>query len=173
MLKGSHLTLRAIERDDLPRYVAWINDPEITHHLKTYPPMSLEDEADWYEQQRHDSTSLHLAIVITAKELHIGSVSLMKIDQRNQNAELGIMIGDKSQWNQGYGREAIQLMVNYGFTQLNLHRIYLRVDVSHAGGIRCYQTCGFTEEGRLRDAVFHHGHFEDQLIMSVLRSKQS
>lgn len=170
MLKGNRLTLRAIERDDLPRYVAWINDLEITHHLKTYPPMNLEDETDWYEHQRKDTSSLHLAIVITETELHIGSVSLMKIDQRNQNAELGIMIGDKNQWNQGYGREAIELMVNYGFSALNLHRIYLRVDASHTGGIRCYQSCGFVEEGRLRDAVFHHGYFEDQLMMSVLRS---
>jgi RimJ/RimL family protein N-acetyltransferase len=63
---------------------------------------------------------------------------------------------------------AIQLIVAYAFTELNLHRIFLRVDASHAAAIQCYQNCGFREEGRLRDAVFHHGHFEDQLILSVL-----
>jgi RimJ/RimL family protein N-acetyltransferase len=171
MIKGQRLTLRAIERDDLPRYVAWMNDPEVTHHIKTYPPLNLEDETDWYEQQRRDASSLNLAIVISDEELHIGSVSLMKIDQRNQNAELGIVIGDKNQWSLGYGREAIELMVDYGFTELNLHRIYLRVDASHTAGIRCYLKCGFVEEGRLRDAVFHHGHFEDHLLMSVLRAE--
>jgi diamine N-acetyltransferase len=171
MIKGKRLTLRAIEREDLPRYVAWINDPEVTCHLLTYPPLNLEDETEWYENQRKDDTSLHLAIVVTDESLHIGSVSLMNLNRQDQNAELGILIGDKTRWGQGYGREAIQSLVHYGFTELNLHRIYLRVDASHAAGIRCYQNCGFVEEGRLRQAVFHHGYFEDHLIMSVLRSE--
>ncbi len=171
MIKGKRLTLRAIEREDLPRYVAWMNDPEVIHHILTYPPLNLEDETEWYENQRKDNTSLNLAIVITGENLHIGSVSLMHLNRQDQNAELGILIGDKTQWGQGYGREAIELLVHYGFTELNLHRIYLRVDASHAAGIRCYQNCGFVEEGRLREAVFHHGYFEDHLMMSILRSE--
>jgi len=169
MIQGKRLTLRAIERDDLPRYVVWLNDLEVTHHLKTYPPMNLEDETDWYEQQRKDGSTLNLAIVVSDEEWHIGSVSLMKINQRDQNAELGIIIGDKTRWGQGYGREAIQLLLHYGFTTLNLHRVYLRVDASHTPAIRCYLSCDFVEEGRLRDVVFRQGRFEDQLIMSVLR----
>ena len=169
MLKGERLTLRAIERDDLPRYVAWLNDPEVTDHLKAYLPFNLDDETDWYESQRKDNTNQIFAIVISAENLHIGSIALMKINQREQNAELGIMIGDKTCWGQGYGREAIQLLLPFGFNTLNLHRIYLRVDASHPAAIRCYTNCGFIEEGRQRDAIFRQGHFEDQLLMSVLR----
>jgi RimJ/RimL family protein N-acetyltransferase len=169
MLKGQRLTLRAIERGDLPRYVAWLNDPEVTHHIKTFLPMNLEDETEWYERQRKDNTILNLAIVVNDEERHIGSVSLFKINQREQNAELGIVIGDKTCWSQGYGREAIQLLLHLGFTELNLHRIYLRVDANHTPAIRCYLSCGFVEEGRLRDVVFRQGRFGDQLMMSVLR----
>lgn len=169
MIQGKRLTLRAIERDDLARYVVWLNDLEVIHHLKTYPPMNLEDETDWYESQRKNGSTLNLAIVVSDEERHIGSVSLMKINQREQNAELGIMIGDKTCWGQGYGREAILLLLRYGFTTLNLHRIYLRVDANHTPAIRCYLSCSFVEEGRLRDVVFRQGRFEDQLIMSVLR----
>jgi RimJ/RimL family protein N-acetyltransferase len=169
MIKGERITLRAIEREDLPCYVAWLNDPAVTHHLKTFFPFNLEDETGWYEQQRKDDTVLNLAMVINEGKRHIGSVSLMGINYREQRAELGIVIGDKTQWGQGYGREAIQLLLDYAFTELNLHRIYLRVDASHTPAIRCYLSCGFKEEGRLRDAVYHHGHFEDQLIMSILR----
>jgi RimJ/RimL family protein N-acetyltransferase len=171
MIKGKRLTLRAVERDDLPRYVAWLNDPAVTHHLSTLLPFNLDDEIDWYEQQRRDRTVLNLAIVIEDGQRHIGSVGLMHLDYRQQQAELGIVIGDKSQWRQGYGREAIGLLLNYAFTELNLYRVYLRVDASHSPAIRCYQNCGFKEEGRLRHAVFHHGQFEDQLMMSVLRSE--
>jgi RimJ/RimL family protein N-acetyltransferase len=169
MLKGQRLTLRAIERDDLPRYVTWLNDPEVTDHLKAYLPFNLDDETDWYEAQRRDPTMQNFAIVLNTENVHIGSIGLMKINQREQNAELGIMIGDKRQWGQGYGREAIKLLLPFGFATLNLHRIYLRVDATHPAAIRCYTNCGFVEEGRLRDAVFRQGRFEDQLIMSILR----
>ena len=171
MLKGKRLTLRAIERDDLPRFVTWVNDPEVVHHLRLLLPMGLEDETAWYEHQRQDDTTLNFAIVVTADETLIGSIGLMKIDQRNQQAELGIMVGDKSKWGLGYGPEAIGLMLDFAFRQLNLHRVYLLVDASHPKAIRAYLQCGFVEEGRLRDNIFRHGHFEDHLIMSVLRSE--
>lgn len=169
MIKGKQLTLRAITQDDLPRYVAWLNDPEVTWHLKTMPPFNLDDEIDWYNRQHNDPSQLNLAIDLNEGRQHIGSVSLMNINQRDQNAELGIVIGDKTQWGQGYGQEAITLLLQYGFLQLNLHRIYLRVDASHQAGIRCYTNCGFKEEGRMRHSTYHHGQFEDQLLMSVLR----
>ena len=169
MIRGHRLTLRAVERDDLPRYTAWLNDPEVICHLTLFSPFNLEDETEWYERQRQDDTVLNLAIVLNQEAQHIGSVGLMGISWREQRAELGIVIGDKSQWGKGYGRESIQLLLNFAFTELNLHRIFLRVDATHAAAIRCYVSCGFKEEGRLREAVYHHGYFEDQFIMSVLR----
>ena len=171
MIKGNLVTLRAIERDDLPRYVAWLNDPDVTHHLTLYLPLNADNEADWYDSQRKDNTQQNFAIVVNEGNIHIGSVGLMSINQKEQNAELGIVIGDKGQWGKGYGREAIQLLLNFAFAEMNLHRVYLRADASNTQAIRCYQNCGFVEEGRLRDAVYHRGHFEDQLIMSVLRSE--
>ncbi len=172
MIKGKQLTLRPHERDDLPRYVTWLNDPEVNHHLIQYASLNLDAETDWYEQQRKDPTQLNLAIVLNKSAKHIGNVSLSSINSKDQSAELGILIGEKSHWGQGHGRESIQLLVNFAFTELNLHRIYLRVDASHTAGIKCYTHCGFVQEGRLCDNVYHHGYFEDQFIMSILRSKK-
>jgi RimJ/RimL family protein N-acetyltransferase len=169
MIKGQRLTLRAIERDDLPRYVAWLNDPEVNQYLKPTTPFNLEDEVDWYENQRKDDTCLNLAMVITETGQHIGSIGLMHIDRRDQGAELGIAIGDKTQWHKGYGREAIHLLLDFTFNTFNLHRVFLRVDANHSGAIRCYTECGFVKEGRLRENVFRQGKFQDQLVMSVLR----
>jgi RimJ/RimL family protein N-acetyltransferase len=171
MIKGDRVTLRAIERDDLPRYVTWLNDPEVTHHLELYLPINSDNEADWYDAQRKDNSTQNFAVVINEEDVHIGSVGLMSINHREQNAELGIAIGDKTQWGKGYGREAIRLLLDFAFAEMNLHRVYLQVDVSNTQAIRCYLNCGFVEEGRLRDAVYHRGHFEDRLIMSVLRSE--
>lgn len=168
MIRGERITLRAIEREDLPRYVAWFNDREVTFHLQAYRPLPSADEEDWYNKQRKDPSLLNLAIE-TEKGVHIGSVGLMNIDHRLQLAELGIVIGDKSHWGQGYGQEAIQVLLAYAFNELNLKRVYLRVDADHPAAIRCYQKCGFIEEGRLREVVFREGKFFDQLIMGILR----
>jgi len=170
MLKGPRLTLRAIRRDDLPRYVIWLNDSEVIEHLGDIFPFSLEDEEEWYEAQRKDQRVLHLAIE-TAEGIHIGSVSLMNINYRNQVAELGIVIGVKSDWGKGYGTEAINILLSYGFEVLNLNRIFLRVDTDHHGAITCYQRCGFTQEGELRQVGYKAGKFYNQYIMSILRTE--
>ncbi len=169
MLSGPRLILRAIERDDLPRYVQWMNDPEVKRHLLPLPPFNFDDEIEWYESQRKDPSALNLAMVLKADNRHIGSVSLNHIDRQSQKAELGIVIGEKAEWYKGYGTEAIRLMVAYGFFTLNLHRIYLIVDADHTAAIRCYQRCGFKEEGRLRQNIYRQGRFEDQLVMGILK----
>lgn len=171
MIKGEQITLRAIEREDLGRYVVWFNEREVLRHLSLSLPINHDDEEEWYEAQRKDASTQHFAIVLNHKDRHIGSISLMKINHREQNAELGIVIGDKTQWGQGYGQEAIELLLKFSFEEMNLHRIFLRVNATNTRGIRCYQKCGFVKEGQLRDAVYHGGCFEDQLIMSVLRSE--
>ena len=171
MLKGERITLRAIEHEDLSRYVDWLNEPEVLHHLSLFLPINSDDEAEWYEAQRKDANVQNFAMVVKQEDRHIGSIGLMGINHREQSAELGIVIGDKTQWGQGYGQEAIELLLKFSFEEMNLHRIFLRVNVTNTRGIRCYEKCGFVKEGQLRDAVYHSGHFEDQLIMSVLRSE--
>ncbi len=171
MLKGSRITLRAITRDDLPRYVTWLNNVEVTKHLTAaMAPFNLDDETDWYEKQRKDRSSKNFAID-NEDGTHIGSIGLINIDRQNQLAELGIVIGDKSQWNKGYCTEAITLLLEYGFYTLNLNRIFLRVDQDNWGGLKCYRRCGFVKEGELRQAVFRDGGFINHYIMSVLRSE--
>jgi RimJ/RimL family protein N-acetyltransferase len=81
------------------------------------------------------------------------------------------MVGDKTVWNQGYGSEAAKLMLQHGFENLNLHRIYLRVYENNPRAIRSYEKVGYVHEGRMRQAVYKNGKFEDVLLMSVLRSE--
>lgn len=170
MLRGPRVILRAITRDDLPRYVAWLNDYEVGKHLGHVSPFNLEDETDWYEGQRKNDSVFNLAIE-TETGAHIGSVGLMDINRRAQKAELGIVIGAKEEWSKGYGGEAIEAMLRYGFEQLNLNRISLQVDTDHPGAIKCYKRCGFTIEGELRQVGFREGEFVNQYIMSILRSE--
>ena len=101
----------------------------------------------------------------------VGNISLHNIEQINRCAEVGLFIGDKEYWNQGYGREAMRLMLRHAFDHLNLNRVYLRVYETNPRGIRSYERAGFVQEGRLRQAQYFNGIFVDVLIMSVLRSE--
>lgn len=146
MLIGKRLRLRAIEKEDLPRFVAWLNDPEVARHLVLHTPISLPQEEKWYERilQQHTAEQ---PLVIERETPQgwtpIGNIGFLAIDWVNRSTELGIFIGEKTSWNQGYSREAIH----------------------------CNEHAGFFLEGRLRQAKFEDGHYIDILLMSVLRSE--
>jgi RimJ/RimL family protein N-acetyltransferase len=84
---------------------------------------------------------------------------------------VGILIGDKTYWNKGYGTEALKLLLKHGFETLNLNRIFLRVYEDNPRAIHCYEKVGFVHEGRMRQGRFTKGQFVDILFMSVLREE--
>lgn len=170
MLIGERVRLRAIEHEDLPRCVAWLNDPEVIQYLTLYMPLSHEDEERWFEQYLQDPRRKVLAIETEEGE-HIGNIGLEEIDWKNRCAELGIFIGDKQHWGQGYGTDAIRTLLRFAFEELNLNRVYLRVFAFNERARRCYLRCGFVEEGRQRQAHFTAGRYHDVILMSILRSE--
>jgi RimJ/RimL family protein N-acetyltransferase len=107
----------------------------------------------------------------TTEGVHIGNIGLHGIDWQNRQAELGIAIGEKAYWNQGYGSDAIRTLLVLAFREMNLHRVFLRVDRENGRGIRCYEKAGFRREGVLRDVIFKDGAYQDQFIMSILESE--
>lgn len=174
IIHGGRLRLRAVERADLDKFHAWINDPEVTEGLALYLPMSMRDEESWFDGvAKRPPQEKPLAIECREGDgwKLIGNSGFFDIDSTARSGEIGIMIGEKSYWNKGYGTEAMTLLLKHGFETLNLHRIFLRVYASNPRAIRSYKKTGFTLEGRLREAVFKRGRYDDVLIMSVLRSE--
>ncbi|MBE9507870.1 MAG: GNAT family N-acetyltransferase [Chloroflexi bacterium] len=170
---GEKVRLRPIERDDLPRFVEWFGDPEVRRYLMLYLPFSLAQEERWFEnlQGRLERQEDVLLAIETADGVHIGNIGLHSIKWKDRNAELGIAIGEKAYWSQGYGSDAIHTLLGLAFREMNLHRVFLRVDADNARGIRCYEKAGFQRDGTLREAVFREGAYIDQLMMSILQSE--
>jgi len=100
----------------------------------------------------------------------IGNTSFFPINQKARSVEIGIMIGEKEYWNQGYGTETMRVMCRYGFTELNLNRIWLRVYDTNPRARKAYEKAGFVHEGTLRQAEYKHGQYIDVHVMSVLKS---
>jgi RimJ/RimL family protein N-acetyltransferase len=174
MINGERLCLRAAEREDLTLFVTWLNDREVGQFLAMNQPMSLVAEERWYENMVNGPKAEQV-LVIQIKDgdawRPIGNTSFMNIDWTNRSAEIGIFIGEKTCWNQGYGRETMRLMLKHGFETLNLHRIYLRVFEHNVRGIKAYEHAGFKHEGRMRQAQYQDGRYYDVLFMSVLREE--
>jgi diamine N-acetyltransferase len=172
MLYSKRLRLRAAEKTDIPRFVTWLNDPEVRQFLLIAYPMSQAFEEKWFESMIEQGMAEQVLVIerkVGEEYEPIGNTSFMHIDWVSRNAEIGIFLGEKRVWSQGYGREAMKLMLRHGFNHMNLHRIYLRVYEHNGRGIKAYEHAGFVHEGRLRQDVFREGVYRDVLIMAVIR----
>jgi len=174
MITGKGVRLRSLERKDLPIFVEWLNDPEVRENITRYSPLSMVEEEEWFNELMIRPVEEHpLAIEINLDNIWItiGNISFLNFDQHNRSAELGIFIGEKRYWGKGYGGDAVCLLLRYGFMNLNLHRIYLRVNENNLRGINCYKKSGFIMEGRARKAQFLNGRYVDLCLMSILNDE--
>jgi UDP-4-amino-4,6-dideoxy-N-acetyl-beta-L-altrosamine N-acetyltransferase len=168
MIYGEKVRLRRVEREDIPTFVRWFNDPEVREFLVMDRPLSMAEEERWFEGQLEDQNS-ELFAIETADGVHIGNIGLHNVNWQHRRAELGIIIGEKEYWGQGYGSDAVRTALRFAFETMNLHRVSLRVYEDNARGIRAYEKCGFQHEGRAREAIFRQGRYYDELRMGILR----
>lgn len=173
MLIGDRVRLRGIEREDLPTFVRWFNDPEVRQYLIMYEPMSMAKEERWFEEMLERKNDFVFAIEAQIGErwVLIGNVGLHRIDWKNRTAIFGIALGEKAYWGQGFGTDATRTMLRFAFEELNLHRVELEVFDFNPRAMRSYEKAGFRQEGTRRQALFRHGRYHDVHLMSVLQSE--
>lgn len=173
-LLGSRIILREYQWEDLPHIREWVNDKEITNNLHDvflFPNTVHETES--FLRMMIEGSSGSKGFIISVKDSlsYIGQIDLHKIDYKNRNAVLGIVIGKKEFMGKGYGSEAIQLLLQFVFHTLNLERLELEVYAYNERAYNCYIKCGFKEEGRLRNKLFRDGRYWDVIVMSILKDE--
>jgi len=173
-IEGKLVRLRGQERTDAALFVRWWNDPEVLHwlHLSEGPAITQESWLKAHEARREDK-AWALWIIETKNGVPIGQVGLHAIDPIHLRCSLHISIGEKDCWGQGYGTEAIRLVVRYAFETLGMRRVDLITDFDNDRGIRCYEKCGFVREGVLRAHRLRYGQPLDMVEMAVLREDWS
>ncbi len=176
-IHGERIRLRAAEKEDIPNFLRWINDEEVAENLLFIAPISRYEEEHWYDSMMKKTASEHV-LVIEVKDQDnpeiftpIGNCQFHDIDWRIGSAEIGIMIGEKSWWDKGYGTETMRLLLELGFNTLNLHRIWLQVFAKNKRGIGAYEKAGFQFEGTFRDGDYQHGQYQDIHFMSVIKDE--
>ncbi len=173
MIYGQRVRLRAIEREDISTFLRWFNDPEVRQYLLMYQPMSRAWEERWFEGRldRQDDYLLGIEVAEGDGWRLIGNVGLHKVDWKNRHAVLGIALGEKAYWGQGYGTDAVRTMLRFAFAELNLHRVELEVFDYNPRAEACYVKAGFRREGTRRQALYRDGRYHDEHLMSILKDE--
>ena len=166
-MKGDRIYLSPINPEDVLTYTKWINDLETAGYLGRSSEMySLPKERKMLEHLAEEGQNF--CIVKRDGHKPLGNCSLFDINPIYQRAELGLFIGDDGERSQGYGQEAISLILDYGFNILNLNNIMLKVFSFNTRAITCYERVGFKEIGRRRESYFFKGKYHDEIYMDIL-----
>lgn len=171
MLKGKRVTLRGLELADAEEILKHFNDMELRRFLGGPIPVAKEEEEEWIRSswaQRKSGRTHVFGIELNKTQQLIGCCELSDISPVHRGAELGIAIFNKEYWGKGLGTETLRLLLDYGFNQLNLHRVFLRVNEDNERAIRSYQKVGFQQVARYRQSLFLEGKYMDELLMDIL-----
>lgn len=167
-----YLSPKNCEEEDIIKFTEWMNDFEITDYIdNSSMSFSYESEKEWIIASAKKSSPGNFNIIDLETNELIGSVGLDKIKDVSRSAVLGIFIGNDKYRSNGYGTEAIKLLLEYGFKYLNLHSIKLTVLDVNARAYKCYIKCGFKETGRDREAMYLNGKYHDVINMDILESE--
>jgi RimJ/RimL family protein N-acetyltransferase len=167
VIRGELVGLGPVLVEDKERLFEWINDPQTVRFNAPFRPVSPAMHERWFQAIGSDPSRILFAVRILADATLVGTVQLVGIHPVHRSAELIIRIGDERQRGRGYGTEAVQLLVDFAWHDLNLHRVFLHVFADNERAIRVYRNAGFAEEGRLVEAAFIDGTWRDVLVMAV------
>lgn len=169
MLKGNTVYLRLLSQADLKDRVDWINDEENIQTLLFDWPTSYDKTLKWFNNVVFDKSKLNLSIVDKETDELIGMTGLLNIDRVNHHAQFYITIGNKKYRGKRLPDEVIPLVLEYGFTELELKKIYLYTLPNNERGRHVYERNGFKLDGVLRQQVYCRGKQQDLYVHSILK----
>ncbi len=142
--------LRPFEPDDVERYRAWVNDPEIAALIDRAGTVTEAEHRAWYRALVASPTAAVFAVDRLADGQFIGLVWLYDIHQRHKRAEVRIVIGERSAWGGGYGTDALRVLIRVAFGLLGLDKLWADVLATNPRGVGAFERAGFAREGLLR-----------------------
>jgi RimJ/RimL family protein N-acetyltransferase len=170
-LEGERIELRRHVRANYGLYARWYGDPEIWH-LTSWASSPLDRQAVEKLFQDRELSPVDDSFAIHARDDEpVGVISLMNISDTNESAELSVIVGHPDDRHQGYGTEAIKLLLGYAFEELKLNRVGLSAFDFNGEALVAYEKLGFVVEGRYRQAIKRYSGFHDAILMSILKNE--
>lgn len=164
-----YLSPKGTTDEELEKFTEWMNDFEVTDYTgRSGQITTIVREKEWLENSARNTESRNFNIIESKDNKLIGTIGLEHFNWIERSAVLGIFIGDKDFRSNGYGTEAIKLLLEYGFKYLNLHSIRLDLLAINERAHKCYLKCGFKDTGCSREQIFLNGKYYDKLHMDIL-----
>lgn len=164
--------LRKMTEDDTGDIIRWRNLEEVRTHFIYQEPFTRETHENWLYHVVQKGKAAQMIICDTKSGKGLGSVYIRDIDHHHHKGEYGIFIGETAARGRGIGTRAARLMIGYGFRELALHKIFLRVFADNIQAVRSYEKAGFIREAYLKDDVCIGGIYRDMLLMAVIREEE-
>lgn len=173
-LGSTRLILRTFEEKDIGSFSAYRSDPEIARYQGWKAPYSLEQAATFIEKMSEKTPGkpdqwYQLALELKSNGQMIGDCTF-HLSKDCQQAEIGMTVA-RSYQGKGYASEAVSCMLNYLFSQLELHRVYANVDPRNTASIRMLTKLGFRHEGLFRQSTWLKGEWVDEDWYALLRKE--
>ena len=169
MLKGENIQLRALEPSDLDTLYDWENDINIWKVSQTITPFSKHVLSQYLANAHQDIfTARQLRLIIVKESRSIGTIDLFDFEPVHKRAGVGILIADQGDRQKGYAREALELLINYAFKQLQLKQIYCNISSINKASINLFSGLDFMLVGVKKDWNKTQEGWEDELLFQRL-----
>lgn len=165
-MEEGRVYLRLMTKEDTDDIIRWRNSEVVRKQFIYQKPFTRQGHEKWIETMIETGKVVQMMIVECETDKAIGSVYIRDIDMEHKKGEYGIFIGEEAYLGKGYGTEAAELMTEYAFYHIGLHKIMLRVYADNIRAIKSYEKAGFVKEAYLRDDVCILGKYRDIILMA-------
>ncbi len=168
ILKGKNIFLRALEPEDLDYLFSTENNEDIWEISSTSQPFSRHILSKYIEKSHLDIYQVNqLRLVISDyKNNSLGLIDLFDVDFKNFKAGIGILI-NKDNRDKGHAKEALEILIKYCFTYLNLHQLYCNIIEENKASISLFKNLGFNEIGLKKDWIYFKGEYKNEYLFQL------
>lgn len=170
-LKGENIYLRALEPEDLEFIYAIENDEsiwEVSHTQTPYSRFLIRQYLENAHQDIYEAKQLRLAICVTNSSEAIGLIDLFDFDPQHLRAGIGILIQNSSDRNNGVGSEALQLLIEYAFSKLQLHQLYANIGTDNEASLQLFAKFGFQKIGIKKQWNKVNNVYKDEALFQLI-----
>lgn len=173
-LKGKNIYLRALEPNDLEFVYAVENDEsvwEVSHTQTPYSRFLIRQYLENANQDIYEAKQLRLAICTFDDDCAIGLIDIFEFDPKNNRAGIGILIKDNENRSQGFGSEALELLIKYTFVHLNLHQLYANISTENEASLSLFTKFGFQNIGTKKEWNLVNGKYKDETLFQLINNQ--
>jgi diamine N-acetyltransferase len=173
-LKGNNIYLRSLEPEDLEFIYTIENNESIWEVSNTQTPYSrflIKQYLENAHQDIYEAKQLRLVICKNDSQDAVGLIDLFDFDHKNKRAGVGIIIDTDNNRNQGFGQEALSLVIEYSFSYLNLHQLYANIGSHNEASLKLFAKFDFQKVGLKKDWNFHQSKYQDEILFQLLNTK--